>query len=406
MTDRITNQRLANRHVTVVGGGIGGLTAAIGAREAGFAVTLHEAKAHLGGRATTAAGAHKANWGPHVVYCDGALWDFLTARGLAQPAARLPWRGRFHLRVGGELRRVPPRRVVRGFVKTIRAASAPVDQSFRDWAATLLDDEDAAAMIAMAMGVATFDHDPGRLSARFVHGILRRATSLPPTVRYVPGGWQTLTDRLEGHARSIGVQLALSSRVDARPDGPAIVALPLARAAEVLDDPSLTWTGTRTALLDLGLRAARKDPFIVSDLDSSGWVETFSLADPTLAPAGERLVQAQVGLRPDESLDEGIARTEALLDVGYPGWRARETWRRRLRIHDESGALDLPGTTWRDRPAIDRGDDVHLVGDMVAAPGLLSEVAVNAAATAVASLVASASPSASSAASRVAPVGA
>jgi hypothetical protein len=39
-----------------------------------------------------------------------------------------------------------------------------------------------------------------------------------------------------------------------------------------------------------------------------------------------------------------------------------------------SGAIDFPGTTWRDRPAIERGDGVFLVGDMVAAPGLLSEV--------------------------------
>ena len=33
-----------------------------------------------------------------------------------------------------------------------------------------------------------------------------------------------------------------------------------------------------------------------------------------------------------------------------------------------------PGTSWRDRPAVDRGDGVFLAGDMVAAPGLLSEV--------------------------------
>ena len=39
-----------------------------------------------------------------------------------------------------------------------------------------------------------------------------------------------------------------------------------------------------------------------------------------------------------------------------------------------TGPLDYPGTSWRDRPAIDRGDGVFLAGDMVAAPGLLSEV--------------------------------
>ena len=40
-----------------------------------------------------------------------------------------------------------------------------------------------------------------------------------------------------------------------------------------------------------------------------------------------------------------------------------------------TGALDPPGKTWRDRPAIDRGDGVYLAGDMVAAPGCLSEIA-------------------------------
>jgi hypothetical protein len=58
-----------------------------------------------------------------------------------------------------------------------------------------------------------------------------------------------------------------------------------------------------------------------------------------------------------------------------PGWRERETWRRRQVMAARTGALDLPGTTWRDRPAIDRGEGVFLAGDMVAAPGLLSEVA-------------------------------
>ena len=40
-----------------------------------------------------------------------------------------------------------------------------------------------------------------------------------------------------------------------------------------------------------------------------------------------------------------------------------------------TGALDLPGTTWRDRPAVARGDGVFVAGDWTAAPGLLSEVA-------------------------------
>ena len=54
-------------------------------------------------------------------------------------------------------------------------------------------------------------------------------------------------------------------------------------------------------------------------------------------------------------------------------------WRRRSVVEGKSGALDLPGATWRDRPAIRRGGDVFLAGDMVAAPGLLSEVSFNSA---------------------------
>jgi hypothetical protein len=91
------------------------------------------------------------------------------------------------------------------------------------------------------------------------------------------------------------------------------------------------------------------------------------------------LVQGQIGLRPDETLESGVARVEALLDSGFADWRGREVWRRRAVVENKSGALDLPGTTWRDRPAIDRGDGVFVVGDMVAAPGLLSEVSVDSA---------------------------
>ncbi len=63
-----------------------------------------------------------------------------------------------------------------------------------------------------------------------------------------------------------------------------------------------------------------------------------------------------------------------MLDASYEGWRGRVTWKRRQVMNGRSGALDLPGTTWRERPAIDRGNGTFLCGDQVAAPGALSEV--------------------------------
>jgi hypothetical protein len=80
-------------------------------------------------------------------------------------------------------------------------------------------------------------------------------------------------------------------------------------------------------------------------------------------------------IRPGESSASATSRLERLLDAAFAGWRERETWRRRQVMDGRTGALDLPGTSWRDRPAIDRGEGVFLAGDMVAAPGCLSEIA-------------------------------
>jgi hypothetical protein len=84
-------------------------------------------------------------------------------------------------------------------------------------------------------------------------------------------------------------------------------------------------------------------------------------------------------LRPGEPRDAASARLEHLLDLGFPGWRDRVVWRRSGVAAGRSGALDLPGRTWRDRPAIDRGGGVFLAGDLVAAPGMRGEVSINSA---------------------------
>lgn len=372
-------------HLTIVGGGLGGLVAAIAAREAGYEVTVHEARGQLGGRTRTTPGPFRANWGPHVVYGDGPMWSWLSERGLARPAHRPPAIQRTAFRVDGRARLLPPAKAVRAAVR-LRGLTAPVDRPFAEWAAEELGDVETANRLSNLMGVVTFDHDPGRLSAAFVHERLVRASKLPPTVRYVAGGWASLASRLAERARGMDVRLLTESPVDTLPPPPVVLAIPLARAAALLGDETLRWTGTRTALLDVGMSRRRRDPFLLSDLDAPGWAETYSQADPSLAPDGEELVQAQTGLRPGETLDEGIGRIEALLDTAYQAWRERETWRRRMVVEDETGALDLPGTTWRDRPSGDRGDGVHLVGDMVAAPGLLAEVSFNSALDAISRL--------------------
>ena len=370
--------------ITIVGGGLAGLVAAIECADAGVAVELFEAHGMLGGRARSTEGDFHANYGPHVIYSDGVLWRWLQDHAPV-PVSKAPTAPKAFVRYRGKTRRVPPLAAIRA-IRRLSRQEAPVDRDFRGWAASHVGDELAEAL-SKAAGVFSFDHDPGRLSAAFVVERARRALKFPPTVRYVHGGWSTMVATLERRARELGVVITTNAPVDGVPTGPTIVATDLAAARRLLNDDALTWTGTRTALLDVGLRARRGDPFIISDWDEAGWAETFSRPDPSLAPPGHSLVQVQIGLRPGESLDSGVTRCEALLEAGYRGWRRREVWRRRAAIEDRSGALDLPGTTWRDRPAIERGDGVFLAGDMVAAPGLLSEVSVNSAVSAAAHAV-------------------
>ncbi|HEU4945084.1 MAG TPA: NAD(P)-binding protein [Solirubrobacterales bacterium] len=358
--------------ITIVGGGLAGLTAAITAAEGGAAVRLLEAHDALGGRARSMAGPYKANFGPHVIYKDGPFWSWLAERELLPRYSGPPLAG-IRFRWQGEIRRTPPLGTIPAVLR-LRGREAPVDQDFRSWVASL-SDERTAAMLSAAAGVYTFHHDPGELSAAFVweHSV-RVLLSPPPTARYLRGGWGSLIDVLEARARRLGVEVETGRAVETLPGSPTIVATELGRAGELLGDDSLRWPTGHTVCIDLGLEHRRGDPFIVSDLDESGWVERFSAADPSLAPDGEELVQAQMPVRPGESADGAGLRLERLLEASFPGLRERERWRRRQVMDGRTGPLDPPGKTWRDRPAVDRGGGVFLAGDMVAAPGLLSEV--------------------------------
>jgi phytoene dehydrogenase-like protein len=358
--------------ITIIGGGLAGLTAAIACAEGGVRVRLLEAHETLGGRARSSSGPYKANLGPHVIYKDGAFWDWLAERDLLPPYAGPPLAG-IRFRWQGKVRRTPPLGTVPSVLR-LRGREAPVDVDFRSWVAAHSDAR-TAEMLSAAAGVYTFHHDPGELSAAFVwkHSV-RVLLSPPPTARYLIGGWSALVGSLEARLRQLGVEVETSCPIEALPDTPTIVATELDQARALLADDSLAWPSGNTVCLDLGLTRRRGDPFVVSDLDEAGWIERFSAPDPSLAPRGEELIQAQLPVRPGESTEAAALRLDRLLDAALPDWREREAWRRRQTMDARTGPLDYPGNSWRDRPAIDRGDGVFLAGDMVAAPGLLSEV--------------------------------
>ncbi|WP_204046375.1 NAD(P)-binding protein, partial [Acrocarpospora phusangensis] len=75
--------------ITIIGGGLAGLTAAIACAEKGARVVLLEAHRTLGGRARSSAVPYVANDGTHVFYSDGEPFRWLNRRGLVRPYRRL-----------------------------------------------------------------------------------------------------------------------------------------------------------------------------------------------------------------------------------------------------------------------------------------------------------------------------
>lgn len=367
-----------SRPVHVVGGGIAGLVAAITAADDGAPVILHEASRQVGGRALGRADWAGVNLGPHVVLTDGALVRWLAARniqiGLRRPALR-------GLRLLAEEGPAAQARVKLRLAATVTASQAPVDESFREWADSVFGTATSELMCRLA-GLFTFHHDPGTLSARFVWDRYRRVFIHPHRVRMVAGGWSALAGALAGRAAARGVRIETGDKVTMVPDGPVVVATRLEAASRLLGR-ELRWPGARTALMDVAASPSRRGwPSTV--IDVRGDLRTCCLIDritatfpDLLGNRGPELFQAQLGISHHTSRADAAARIESTFDEAATGWRERVIWQRSLTLTGATGAVDPPGATWQDRPAIDQGDDRFLAGDAVAAPGLLSEVAVN-----------------------------
>lgn len=354
------------RCVTVVGGGLAGLVAAIGVAERGGRVRLHEGRPTLGGRARTKSGPYRTNLGPHALYTgDATAW--LEERDLLPPTIP-PAEDAFSMVWRGERQPFPP--IFESVMETL-SLEAPIDRDYRSWATERLGGEGAEAAAAY-LSLPTFHADPGELSAAFCHWRLQRAFR-PGAVSYVLGGWDALVASLERRAREIGVEINTHSPISKLPDGPTIIATELRTAAALLGRPELTWPRPRTALFDLAVRQDQSDPVSVLDLDQRVYVIRTGRYDDSLAPTHEQLIQCCAGIPDGEDLSGAVGRIHSVLDHNFPSWRNRTTWSHQG-LFVGASPIDLPGTSWRNRPAIEQGGDVWLAGDCVAAPGLLSEV--------------------------------
>ncbi len=145
--------------ITVVGGGLAGLTAAITCAEQGAPVMLLEAHNELGGRARSTTGPYKANLGPHAILSSSPLWKWLGERELLPRYAR-PRLSGVRFRWHDDIRRVP---AVGATVAAIRLRNrpAPVDVDFRTWVTEQVGAE-ASEILARSMENPDLLPRPGR----------------------------------------------------------------------------------------------------------------------------------------------------------------------------------------------------------------------------------------------------
>lgn len=214
--------------VAVVGGGLGGLTAAALLARGGCEVTLYERAKHLGGRAQTAeVEGFRFNLGPHALYRGGAAMRVLGGLGV-KPHGGIPGAGGYALRAG-RLHTLPRGAVslmttdvltLAGKLELARLlaglpridASALSRLSMREWLDTRLSRDDSRALVGALTRVSCYCADLDTLSAEVAVSQLQSA--LAANVLYIDGGWTTLVDALEARAREAGARLEMSARVE------------------------------------------------------------------------------------------------------------------------------------------------------------------------------------------------
>ena len=408
----------ASSSIIIIGGGLGGLAAALYLARAGHRVTVLERSSALGGRArTSAVQGFSLNLGPHALYRGGAgtrvLEDLgvpLSGRAPDLRGARALHRDRMHaLPVGAWPMLTTGLLGLRDRLATARLltrlpaidADAFAGTSVGDWIRGLGVGPTVELLVHAMVRLSSYAHAPDGPTALDAAHAIRQLVLAQSGVIYLDGGWQSLVDGLRARAEAAGVDIRTRARVEAvvrRPDGtlevrmagdvrhPArvvVVATPPDVAAALLAPVSRAaraWAAdsvpVRAACLDIALRhLPRPRATLALGMDEPIYFSVHSGA-AALAPAGGAVIHLARYLRPGEPPDARAVRQqlEALLDRLQPGWRAHLVHARFLPAMTVASALPLAaGQGRRPGPAVPDAAGVHIVGDWVGDGGLLAD---------------------------------
>jgi phytoene dehydrogenase-like protein len=402
---RTSQADLTPRHggprITVVGGGVAGLTASVVAARAGARVRLLDARSEVGGRArTTEKSGFLLNHGAHALYIGTPGRAVLRGLGIepagASPAARDGWgtlRGRLD-RLPGTVAgtigtRLVPAAAKAQLARALARPSALLNRgrectSMREWVDQLVSHPDARALVDMAVRTATYDTDLSRLDA--AAGVAQLVTALKDNVTYLDGGWTQLVQLLSAAAVEAGVRIELGVKVASVSDvadadrlivavgGPRAVASLLGAPAAVVD----AWAGAEevaATTLDLGLRripVAKRRTILA--VDAPIYVSAHTPAARLVAGSADVVHVVRYG----EPVADAREQLETHLDWVQPGWRdevvVARFGQRRVVAHDRPrvgvGLAGRPGVV------VPGEADVFVAGDWVGPTGMLADASI------------------------------
>jgi phytoene dehydrogenase-like protein len=414
MSGTTNDQAATTVDVVVVGGGLAGLAAAVAAADAGRSVMLLDAHG-LGGRArTTDRKGFLFNTGPHALYIDGPAHRVLKGFGI-DPAGSAPdTKGAMAL-LGGRLGLLPGGPVSLLRTDLLRTSSKPkvamllsrlpkfrpadhAAQTVNEWLASTGIPDDAVALVHLLVRLTTYVDAPDDLAAEVA--ISQVQGGLGPGVRYLDGGWQTLTDRLGERARRAGVEIRTGAAVTSvepmngrtlvrtadheyRASGVVVATGTPAAAASILGHRPPSWDRlgpeVEAASLDLGL-AAVPEHRVVLGADEPLYWSVHSLA-ARLAPEGRAMAHAMRYLPPgqdpgpaddDRRRLAALARTAGVADDDI----VESRFLRRVTVMGGYPTAAAGGLAGRPTVAVEGRDGVFVAGDWVGPVGLLADASL------------------------------